>query len=144
MTGKKIFSSKYVNVLKASARWNAGGIDGKQPELSTVMKQVNPDVKPFSEIPGPRGLPFVGSLLYYKTGRHSVERFPDALMERFQTYGNISKERFGTETVVRLFDPRYIQDMYKQEGKYPAIPPLIEASKNYREFKGMSPGLGNV
>ena len=77
-------------------------------------------------------------------GNHSIERYHDALFERYQQYGKISKETVGTETVVRLFDPDYIKKMYQQEGKHPSIPPLIEASKNYREFKGMSPGLGNV
>lgn len=102
------------------------------------------NARPFSEIPGPRGLPYIGTLLEYRRGPFSPETYHKALMQRYFKYGNIFKETISGETIVHLFDPDYIQTVYQHEGKIPHIPPLLETTQMYRKFRDMSPGLGNI
>ncbi|XP_060083014.1 probable cytochrome P450 CYP44 [Ylistrum balloti] len=102
--------------------------------------------KPFKEIPGPSGLPVIGTLMQY-TGpfrQHDVAHYQAVLESRWKQYGSIMKETIGKSTAVRLFDPDDIQTVYKHEGVWPHIVPILESSKKYRESRNMSPGLGNI
>ena len=49
----------------------------------------------------------------------------------------------GKESV-HLFEPELARQVYQNEGKYPLVPPLLAASKEYRAHRGMSVGLGNL
>ncbi|VDH98564.1 cytochrome P450, family 49, subfamily A [Mytilus galloprovincialis] len=105
------------------------------------------EAKPFEEIPGPKGLPFIGTLLQYRKGpfnRFNVDIFQDALMSRYKEYGPIMKETIGGVTAVRLFDPDFVRTMYQYEGKIPYVAPLLDTTKQYREQRNLSPGLGNT
>lgn len=100
--------------------------------------------RPFGEIPGPRGLPYFGTLHQYRTGRYRSGDYHKVLIERYRKYGKIVKETINGETVVHLFDPVYVQKMYQNEGKSPRIVPLLESIQLYRKYREMSPGLGNT
>ncbi|XP_060064243.1 probable cytochrome P450 CYP44 [Ylistrum balloti] len=102
--------------------------------------------KPFSDIPGPKGWPFVGTLMQY-TGpfkKYDIDKYQAALESRWKQYGSVVKETIGNRTAVRLFDPDHIHTVYQHEGVWPNIVPILESSRKYRESKDMSPGLGNI
>ncbi|XP_033732089.1 probable cytochrome P450 CYP44 [Pecten maximus] len=102
--------------------------------------------KPFRDIPGPKGLPFIGTLLQY-TGpfkKYDIDKYQAVLESRWKLYGSVVKETIGNRTHVRLFDPDHVQRVYQHEGVWPNIVPILESSRKYRETKGMSPGLGNI
>lgn len=98
---------------------------------------------PFSAIPGPPSLPGVGNLWLYKTGRYESSRYHEVLRTLNQQYGPIVRQKFGLDTVVHVFTPEMAQQVHQMDGKYPAVPPLQEAVRLYREKNNMSPGLGN-
>lgn len=105
------------------------------------------NAKDFNEIPGPTGLPYLGTLFQYRNGpfhQFDVDRFQDALISRYKEYGPIMKETIAGVTAVRLFDPDYVKTVYQHEGKIPYVAPLLDTTKQYREQRNMSPGLGNT
>lgn len=76
--------------------------------------------------------------------RFNVDKFQDALMSRYKEYGPIMKETIAGVTAVRLFDPDFVRTVYQHEGKIPYVAPLLDTTKQYREQRDMSPGLGNT
>ncbi|XP_037086331.1 probable cytochrome P450 CYP44 [Pollicipes pollicipes] len=125
-------------------RWGRGSVQQHRrvSDLSAVRCRASP--RPFSDIPGPRSLPLLGSLWTYKTGRYDVNRYHEALRSMYEQYGPVVRERFGTSTVVHLFEPDLVRQVHQQEGKYPAVPPLQELVLLYRQKNNMSLGLGNT
>ncbi|OWF54646.1 probable cytochrome P450 CYP44 [Mizuhopecten yessoensis] len=102
--------------------------------------------KPFSDIPGPTGLPFIGTLMQY-TGpfrKYDIDNYQAVLESRWKEFGPVLRETIGNRTAVRLFDPDHVQAVYQHEGVWPNIVPILESSRKYRESKDMSPGLGNI
>lgn len=95
--------------------------------------------RPFSAIPGPKGLPLIGSLLdYSRFGRFSFERMHIGKLENYQKYGKIYREKIG-RYIVQLFDPLDIEKVYRAEGKYPLRPPFplpLVAEKRDKEPLG--------
>ncbi|XP_059167587.1 probable cytochrome P450 CYP44 isoform X2 [Physella acuta] len=98
---------------------------------------------PFSSIPGPGGLPWFGQWLKYKLNPKKVHRRDLVLKEFYEKYGDIVKETVAGRTIVHLFNPDYIKQIYETEGKYPLVPPLLESVEFYRRKKELAPGLGN-
>ncbi|KHN83337.1 putative cytochrome P450 CYP44 [Toxocara canis] len=102
--------------------------------------------KPFSEIPGPRSLPFIGTLLHYRSGGNHVENYAKILLHLHNKYGPIIKENIGLGRgyLVHVFDPEDARKIFNAEGKEPIITPLQEATQIYRQMRNMNPGLGNL
>jgi len=101
-------------------------------------------IKAFSEIPGPKCFPLIGSAYQYRFGNFKKTEYHLALMDMFKTYGPIVKENLGGKEIVHVFDPDDMKTVYNNEGKWPVIPPLQETTQLYRQQKEMSPGLGNT
>ncbi|XP_014662612.1 PREDICTED: probable cytochrome P450 CYP44 [Priapulus caudatus] len=99
------------------------------------------DAKPFSEIPGPMGLPYIGTMLDYKLRPSTYHK---RLLQLHKRYGKIWKETIAGNVIVHLMDPDMIRTVYDAEGKIPHIPPLQETTQKYRKEKEMSLGLGNT
>lgn len=123
-------------------RWqsNIAGVDG----LDYTKREQYESAKFFREIPGPKGLPYLGTLLQYRLGPYRIETYHEALLDRYRKYGKIFKETIAGQTTVHLFDPSYAQLMYQSEGKQPHITPLLDTIQMYRKHRNMSPGLGNT
>nr|XP_034307414.1 probable cytochrome P450 CYP44 [Crassostrea gigas] len=105
------------------------------------------NVKPFKDIPEPKGLPYLGTLLQYRKGpfqRFTVDKYQDAHMSRYKEYGPIVKETFAGVTFVRIYDPDDVRTVFLNEDKQPNVSPLLVTTKLYRQQRGLSPGIGNT
>ena len=82
------------------------------------------ETKPFSEIPGPRKLPLVGSALsfFLEVGKKPVIQLQKELMEK---YGMIYRVKVPTiPELIMIHDPQDIEVMFRAEGKYPSRVPF--------------------
>lgn len=99
--------------------------------------------KPFEDIPGPKGLPYFGTLHQYRLGPYRIDGYHEALLDRYRKYGKIFKEKINGSTTVHLFDPDYARVIYQHEGKIPHIVPLLATVQMYRKYRNLSSGIGN-
>ena len=90
----------------------------------TVPRSTAGAVKQFASIPGPASLPLVGTSLMYKLGARDKTQYHLALMDMFRQHGPLVRENIGGKTVVHVFDPEDIKNVYNVEGKRPIVPPL--------------------
>ncbi|XP_066264725.1 cholesterol side-chain cleavage enzyme, mitochondrial-like [Branchiostoma lanceolatum] len=93
--------------------------------MSTLTDQVTQDeekeeatAKPFEAIPGPKGLPFVGTALHAAMGGW-MDKFHLHIQNRWRQYGYIYKETIGPQTLVFIGDPDDVAAVLRAEGRYP-------------------------
>ena len=89
-------------------------------------------VKPFEDIPGPRGLPFIGiSLDLLRSGSKMVE----ILNKRVEKYGPIYKEKMfpSFDKLVIVADPKDIEVVFRADGKYPDRPDVSNLFTELRD-----------
>ena len=55
-------------------------------------------------------------------------------MDMFRRHGPLVRENIGGKTVVHVFDPEDIKNVYSVEGKRPVVPPLQVGHKHLKEF----------
>lgn len=65
--------------------------------------------RPFSEIPGPKEYPVIGTLHSYVFGPFERFKYHEALRTMRKTYGPIVKENLGGKVIVHVFDPEDIK-----------------------------------
>ncbi|XP_077982434.1 cytochrome P450 10-like [Glandiceps talaboti] len=99
--------------------------------------------KPFDEVPGPAGLPFIGSLLDYTIGDYTLEKMHLAAVDRFRTYGPIFKEKIADNTFVNIINARDVEHLFRNAGRTPARPPIAPI-KHYREIKKRNIGIASL
>ncbi|XP_071105203.1 1,25-dihydroxyvitamin D(3) 24-hydroxylase, mitochondrial-like [Haliotis cracherodii] len=95
------------------------------------------DVKPFSALPGPKGLPVVGTL--FDIMKNSA-RLNEMIQKRHETYGPIYREKMGRIDAVFLTDVEAVEQLFRQEAKYP-VRIQLEHWIKYREDRGFNKGL---
>ena len=135
---KSNFERKYDTVQSCICKNSTMVGDSVPNEVETPFGSA----QPFSNIPGPKGIPYLGSWLDYKLNPEKINR-RDIVIKEFQSrYGNIVKETIAGKEIVHIFHPDYIRKVYEEEGKYPTIPPLLDTVKLYRKDKDLAPGLG--
>ena len=95
---------------------------------------------PVSEIPGPMKVPLVGNVLqiYRAGGRH---KFNQAVMTLQKEYGKIFQLNIGPERMVFISDPDMIEDVYRNEGKYPRREKSFPAWDNYHKKHNLPLGV---
>lgn len=90
---------------------------------TTFTDASNCGTMPFTEIPAPPMLPFVGSLWDYVFGKG--EHFTmshEVQLERCRKYGKIYRERFGSTNFVFIADPNAIERVMRAETAFPRKP----------------------
>ena len=80
--------------------------------------QLPKDVRAFSKIPGPRGLPWFGSVIQHIMNAKSIQH---ACIKKklFEQYGPIFKETVMGKTHVYIQSPTDLEAVFKAEGKFP-------------------------
>ena len=75
-------------------------------------------VKSLSEIPGPKGLPLLGTSLEYARYKEKAHKL---FFERVKKYGKIYKEKMmsGYPMMVSVCDARDVETVFRSDGKYP-------------------------
>ena len=91
-------------------------------------------VKDFDDIPGPWGLPWLGSVHKYILGG-GVENMLILQQRQHQEYGPIFKEQMLGRTFVHIMDPQEIEKLCRSEGHYTIRGPILEAWTTYRKRK---------
>ncbi|XP_059155785.1 probable cytochrome P450 12e1, mitochondrial [Physella acuta] len=85
------------------------------------------EVRPFEEIPGPRGpyqWPVIGTLLLFKPfSQYTAETVHKMVDAMFQRYGPVVKLQLGKQ-VIMACDPKDIETVFRNEGKFPHRPPF--------------------
>lgn len=77
-------------------------------------------------------------------GIKKLPEYHHQVCQLYREYGPVVREKFGSQTVVHIFNPADIQIIYESDGRTPHVPPLQETTQFYRQQKDMSLGLGNV
>ena len=93
------------------------------------------EAKPFSEIPGPRRLPLIGSALtfLFEVGKKPILQLQKDLMNK---YGLIYRAKVPTfPELVMIHDPQDIEVMFRAEGKYPSRAPFQVMKQARNELK---------
>ncbi|XP_064638363.1 probable cytochrome P450 CYP44 [Lineus longissimus] len=136
-------------LLKVRRSFPRNSSFGKLPVASssttaaTFNSAQDSSAKRFDEIPGPKGLPFIGTLLDYRIGQYRPTTFHKALLDRHKQYGKIFKQKIMGRTTVHLLDPEFYRVWFQSEDKTPHIVPLLEPVKIYRKKRNFAAGLGN-
>ncbi|XP_061192062.1 cytochrome P450 10-like [Saccostrea echinata] len=100
--------------------------------------------KPFEKIPGPKGLPIIGTLLdYTKKDGYRFDKLFEAFTERSLQYGPVFKEQIANMTTVVITDPFEYNKVIRAEGKYPKRR-VLDPWFVYREKNKMGQGLVNA
>ncbi|KAL4226163.1 hypothetical protein ACF0H5_014149 [Mactra antiquata] len=126
--------------------WRSTAAPARTENKTDFMTEYE-QAKPFNEIPGPNGLPYIGTMLKYRKGpfrKYDIIRYQESVQDLYEKYGKICKETIAGTTIVHLFDPDYIRLVFQSEGKTPHVAPLLDTTRLYREQRGFSPGLGNT
>ncbi|CAG2240224.1 CYP49A [Mytilus edulis] len=79
------------------------------------------DIKPFSDIPGPKGIyniPFLGIALQFKPfTNYTPSDMPELLCNLRDKYGDIVKLKTGTSSMVYVFHPDYAKTVFQAQYK---------------------------
>ncbi|XP_035690637.1 probable cytochrome P450 CYP44 [Branchiostoma floridae] len=136
--------------LRLPGFWRFCGRQGVRgaATTATAAEQVAPEetVRPFQEIPGPKGLPFIGTALDYSPfGRFPIHtQLGNSAIERYKTHGKIYREKLGPgREMVFVCDPKDIGTVFRSDGRLPERPP-VNSIATYRKMRKKPPGLGNL
>ncbi|EDV28484.1 uncharacterized protein TRIADDRAFT_51438 [Trichoplax adhaerens] len=100
------------------------------------------NVKTMDQIPGPKGLPFIGTLLdYAKNDGWGFKNFFAMAEKRRQEYGPIYKETIGNNRMVVVSTSEDAEKVLRAEGKYPNKKNLIVPIAEYRKKRNLSMGV---
>ena len=109
------------------------GTDYKSADLSE-------GVRPFEQLPGPKGLPYFGDLINYLKTSGEFKTQMAALKSSFEKYGPIFKRTIMGRTMVFVQDPRDVEIVFKADGRYPVRPKrAIKVSEVYRKSRNRPP-----
>ena len=104
--------------------------------------------KPFKEIPGPKGLPIIGTLLDYVRdqgeGIRGYKRMHVMQQQRIQQFGSIYREKIVNYETVAISNPDDVQFLFRNEGKHPTRQPVFPLWMKYKEEREQPLGLFNL
>ena len=92
------------------------------PPPPSAQQQRTERVRSLREMPGPRPLPFIGNVWRYfpLIGDYRIDKLHESGHFNLHKYGPIVREHVhGSLTIVHLFDPKHIEQVFRTEGRYP-------------------------
>lgn len=135
--------SQAVSLARQNCRALHTDLPVRAPETTLVTelpaRALEDTQKTIHDLPGPKGYPVIGTASEYfrKPNRgqmHEVQR-------RFHAkYGRIFQERLGPVTNVSIADPTLVEEVMRNEGKYPTRPPY-DAWVLYKKMRNKSSGI---
>lgn len=123
----------------------------KNPQIDS--KEIDDaHIKPYSEVPGPKGLPFIGNSWRFApvVGHYKIHELDKVMRNLYKTYGKIAKMEglIGHPDLLFVFDGDEIRNVFKKEEVMPhrpSTPSLRHYKANLRpEFFGDNAGLIGV
>ena len=77
--------------------------------------------KPYEAIPGPKGYPFIGTILDYRNDKYTMS---NAIKKRLDKFGPIYRESMfpGFSEQVIVFDPKDAEVVFRADDKMPLRP----------------------
>ncbi|CAH3041019.1 unnamed protein product [Pocillopora meandrina] len=100
----------------------------------------NVDTKSYDQIPGPKGLPLVGTLFDYVRNKGHT-RVHEIQAERVQEYGEIYREKLLGLDTVTISNADDVQYLFRNEGKYPQREPQFPLWMKYKEERKQAHGV---
>lgn len=98
------------------------------------------EAMPFSQVPGPKGIPYFGTLHHYmKAG--GISKIFQIEQNFYQEYGPIFKEKIFGATIVHVMDPAECEKVYRAEGIQPSRGVMGTSWLTYRKKKGYCLGV---
>ena len=97
-------------------------------------------VKTFDEIPGPKGLPLIGTMLDYARN-DGISRMHEIMAERIQTYGPIVREDMLNFKCVYVSDVNDVEHVFRNEGKNPVREPQLPIWNKYKKDRDQQHGI---
>ncbi|XP_055380217.1 probable cytochrome P450 49a1 [Condylostylus longicornis] len=146
----KCLRKSYVLLKNASYSTAAAALP-QEIQTTSIFKEKR-NVKPFSEIPGPKGLPFIGNSWRFAPiiGQYKISDLDKIMKELFNVYGRIVKVEglIGHADLLFVFDGDEIRNIFKQEETLPHRPSM-PSLKHYKgqlrkDFFGNTGGLIGV
>ena len=98
--------------------------------------------RPYKDIPGPRGLPFVGTALEYAKPSNKY-RMTQVMKRRVAKYGTIFREKvmpIMPEQVV-ICNPQDVETVFRADGPWPKRPIGAEVFHNLKKATKMQAGI---
>ena len=97
--------------------------------------------RPFSEVPGPKGYPLIGTALDY-AGKN-MNHLHLIMKRRYDKYGAIYREKVfpGMPEQVVIFDPDDVEKVFRSDGEWPNRPEGGEVFMTMRKEAGLDPGI---
>uniref|UniRef100_A0A0B7AB98 Cytochrome P450 n=1 Tax=Arion vulgaris TaxID=1028688 RepID=A0A0B7AB98_9EUPU len=100
-------------------------------------------VQPFENIPGPKGLPIIGTLYdYIKKDGLKFSKMFKIFQQRAQQFGDIYFEKIGAFHSVVISNPYHYNKFVQSEGKYPNRREMMPIA-HYRQKRGFDLGIVN-
>ena len=119
----------------------------KQIVIRSVQTQTVEDVpaKSFNDIPGPKGLPVIGTFIDYVRdqgqGVRGYTRMHVMQQLRVQQYGEIYREKILNHETVTISNPDDVEFLFRNEGKYPVREPVFPLWMKYKEERNQEHGV---
>ncbi|EDV24789.1 uncharacterized protein TRIADDRAFT_25487 [Trichoplax adhaerens] len=99
------------------------------------------NAKPYSQVPGPKGYPIIGTLLTFLKNNGYYRKRPHLLFHEYKKkYGPIYKDKFANQELIFISTPADVAAVFKAEGKYPDRGPNMPWI-TYREQRKKSKGV---
>lgn len=132
-------NSTLLAVARQSQLQNATGLGALSTSVHRLSKSFD-GALPISEIPGPLKVPFLGNAFqFHKAG--GFQKFNQAIMAFQKEYGKIFQLKFGHERLVCISDLNMIEDVYRNEGKYPRREKSFPAWDNFHKKRNLPVGV---
>jgi len=109
------------------------------PLQKEQLQEEEVNAKSFTDIPGPKGLPIIGNLLELPKMIKDKNQH-ELLLENFQKYGPIWRQKMGNMVIVNTCDLVAVEKLHRLEGKYPRRI-ILEPWKHWRKENNHSPGV---
>ena len=101
-------------------------------------------VRSLEEMPGPKGLPFVGDLFNYLKNSE-FKPMMNELKNSFEKYGPIFKRTIMGRTMIWIQDPRDVEIVFKADGRHPMRPgDFLKSDEMYRKSRNLPFNLASL